>query len=82
MKEEWEKKGEEIKKWRERKMNLIIDDEKKMFRGDLRKVIQGKYENVEIIEEGDLDKVRKMVGEKEDKDIMIMEIKMKGGKGI
>lgn len=39
MKEEWEKKGEEIKKWRERKMNLIIDDEKKMFRGDLRKVI-------------------------------------------
>ncbi len=63
-------------------MHFIIADDHPLFRGALRQVLSGQSENVEIIEAGDFDTVRKLVGEKDDTDLLLLDLTMPGGTGL
>ncbi|MEN3141057.1 response regulator transcription factor [Ochrobactrum sp. WV_118_8] len=63
-------------------MHFIIADDHPLFRGALRQVLSGKSQSVEIIEVGDFDAVKKLVGEREDIDLLLLDLTMPGGTGL
>lgn len=63
-------------------MHFIIADDHPLFRGALRQVLSGQSQNVEIIEAGDFNAVKKLVGEKEDIDLLLLDLTMPGGSGL
>lgn len=63
-------------------MHFIIADDHPLFRGALRQVLSGQSENVEIVEVGDFDAVRKLVAECDDIDLLLLDLTMPGGAGL
>lgn len=63
-------------------MHFIIADDHPLFRGALRQVLSGQSENVEIVEVGDFDAVRKLVAERDDIDLLLLDLTMPGGTGL
>ncbi|MBA8819898.1 DNA-binding response regulator [Ochrobactrum sp. P6BS-III] len=63
-------------------MHFIIADDHPLFRGALRQVLSGQSENVEIVEVGDFDAVRKLVAERDDIDLLLLDLTMPGGAGL
>jgi DNA-binding NarL/FixJ family response regulator len=63
-------------------MHFIIADDHPLFRGALRQVLSGQSQSVEIIEVGDFDAVKKLVGEREDIDLLLLDLTMPGGTGL
>ena len=63
-------------------MHFIIADDHPLFRGALRQVLSGQSKSVEIIEVGDFDAVKKLVGEREDIDLLLLDLTMPGGTGL
>ncbi len=63
-------------------MHFIIADDHPLFRGALRQVLSGQSQDVEIIEAGDFNAVKKLVGEKEDIDLLLLDLTMPGGSGL
>lgn len=48
----------------------------------MRQVLSGQSENVEIVEVGDFDAVRKLVAERDDIDLLLLDLTMPGGAGL
>jgi len=76
------REGGDLKQWRARLMHFIIADDHPLFRGALRQVLSGQSQSVEIIEVGDFDAVKKLVGEREDIDLLLLDLTMPGGTGL
>ncbi|MBV2142440.1 response regulator transcription factor [Falsochrobactrum sp. TDYN1] len=63
-------------------MRFIIADDHPLFRGALRQVLSGQPEAAEIIEAGDFGAVKKLVGERDDIDLLLLDLTMPGGTGL
>ncbi len=62
-------------------MHFIIADDHPLFRGALRQALSGQAEWAEIIEVGDFEAVKKLVAERDDIDLLLLDLKMPGGTG-
>ncbi len=63
-------------------MYFIIADDHPLFRGALRQALSGQAEDVEIVEVGDFDSVKKLVSERDDIDLLLLDLTMPGGTGL
>ncbi|MGU3400600.1 response regulator [Brucellaceae bacterium D45D] len=63
-------------------MYFIIADDHPLFRGALRQALAGQAEEVEIVEVGDFDSVKKLVSERDDIDLLLLDLTMPGGTGL
>src|SRR5690606_1931973 len=63
-------------------MHFIIADDHPLFRGALRQVLSGRSQSVEIIEVGDFNAARKLVVERDDIDLLLLDLTMPGGTGL
>ncbi len=63
-------------------MQFIIADDHPLFRGALRQVLSSLPEEAEIIEVGDFDAAKKLVVERDDIDLLLLDLTMPGGTGL
>ncbi|WP_343313565.1 response regulator transcription factor [Brucella sp. BE17] len=63
-------------------MHFIIADDHPLFRGALRQALSGQAGDVEIVEVGDFDSVKKLVAERDDIDLLLLDLTMPGGTGL
>ncbi len=63
-------------------MHFIIADDHPLFRGALRQVLSGRARPAEIVEAGDFESVRRLVGEGDDSDLLLLDLTMPGGAGL
>lgn len=63
-------------------MKFIIADDHPLFRGALRQVLSGQTDAVEIVEAGDFDRVKKLVAEESEIDLLLLDLAMPGGTGL
>ncbi|PWL19206.1 DNA-binding response regulator [Falsochrobactrum shanghaiense] len=63
-------------------MRFVIADDHPLFRGALRQVLSIKGNAAEIIEAGDFDAVKKLVSERDDLDLLLLDLTMPGGAGL
>lgn len=63
-------------------MYFIIADDHPLFRGALRQALSGQAEDVDIVEVGDFDSVKKLVSERDDIDLLLLDLTMPGGTGL
>ncbi|KAA9361908.1 response regulator transcription factor [Ochrobactrum quorumnocens] len=63
-------------------MQFIIADDHPLFRGALRQVLSSLPEEAEILEVGDFDAAKKLVVERDDIDLLLLDLTMPGGTGL
>lgn len=63
-------------------MQFIIADDHPLFRGALRQVLSSLPEDAEILEVGDFDAAKKLVVERDDIDLLLLDLTMPGGTGL
>ncbi len=63
-------------------MQFIIADDHPLFRGALRQVLSSLPEEAEIFEVGDFDAAKKLVVERDDIDLLLLDLTMPGGTGL
>ncbi|MFC7065445.1 response regulator [Brucella rhizosphaerae] len=63
-------------------MQFIIADDHPLFRGALRQVLSSLPEEAEILEVGDFDAAKKLVVERDDIDLLLLDLTMLGGTGL
>ncbi|OYR20149.1 response regulator transcription factor [Brucella thiophenivorans] len=63
-------------------MQFIIADDHPLFRGALRQVLSGMPEEATIMEVGDFDAVKKLIAERDDVDLLLLDLTMPGGSGL
>lgn len=63
-------------------MQFIIADDHPLFRGALRQVLSNLPEDAEILEVGDFDAAKKLVVERDDIDLLLLDLTMPGGTGL
>ncbi|MGC0052272.1 response regulator [Brucella pituitosa] len=63
-------------------MQFIIADDHPLFRGALRQVLSSLPGEAEILEVGDFDAAKKLVVERDDIDLLLLDLTMPGGTGL
>lgn len=71
-----------LSEWRARLMQFIIADDHPLFRGALRQALSSLPEEAEILEVGDFDAAKKLVVERDDIDLLLLDLTMPGGTGL
>lgn len=63
-------------------MHFIIADDHPLFRGALRQALSDQTQKAEILEVGDFEAVKKLVAERDDIDLLLLDLTMPGGTGL
>ncbi|NKB83058.1 response regulator transcription factor [Brucella grignonensis] len=63
-------------------MQFIIADDHPLFRGALRQVLSSLPDEAKILEVGDFDAAKKLVVERDDIDLLLLDLTMPGGTGL
>lgn len=71
-----------LSEWRARFMQFIIADDHPLFRGALRQVLSSLPDEAKILEVGDFDAAKKLVVERDDIDLLLLDLTMPGGTGL
>ncbi len=64
------------------RMKFIIADDHPLFRGALRQSLMSSAGTVDILEAGDFEDVKKLIGEVEDIDLLLLDLTMPGVSGL